>query len=161
MKNDYYYLVTIDPINTLRGGVQGKYKRELEDFLGQYRCTDAKRFALTKEQLALFFYLRCRMGGSNGVKDLDMRRATGEVERGAIDLRGASTNGGEDEPKKHNAVELAQQLATVDKLLNQLDRHEPIQLINIALNSDHMRKVLEVQRAELRAKIVATVSVRA
>lgn len=162
---DYCYLITVDAQATLRNGIAGKYKAELAALLSPISTpsvySEQRRVALTKEQLALFFYLRCRMGGNNGVKDLDMKRhdASKELPKEVVDLRGSCTGGGPDEQPVDNPVELATQLQQVDKLLAQIDRGEPLRMGQLVLNNDHMQQVLKVQRNHIRAKIIAAISV--
>lgn len=164
MNNDYFYLVTVDPYTMFSGrgsSCGNKYRTQLEDLFGDYAGCSSNRFAMTKDQLALFFYLRCRMGGQNGVKDLDMQRVRADRYPSVtvIDLRGNSGCNGTDEAPQPSAVELAQQLAKVDEHLETIATGGTITIGGLALNGDHMNKVLRVQRADIRAKLIAAISV--
>lgn len=163
---DYFYLVTIDPYATLLSQASRadgpRYKQELRDFFGEHAHAGQSRFALSKEQLALFFYLRCRMGAANGVRDLGMKRASKLPMETVIDLRQGSQPACDDpEPVIPTTVELAKQLAQVDALLVSLADGKPLSIGGLELNSDHMVKVLSVQRQHLRAQLIASVNIPA
>lgn len=159
--SSFYYLVTLDPYNTLRTGTAGKYKTQLKELLGDKADYSGPiRMAMTKEQFALFLYTRCRMGGSNGMRELDMDRcATNKLtESRAYKLDSVI---GEDEQQvpTDTAVELASNIAQLDRLVSQIQRGEPIKLGSLALNNEHMLKVFAAQRADLRARLITAISI--
>jgi hypothetical protein len=161
---NYCYLVTIDSPALFRS-IKGasKYRRELIHLLGEPSevYSESIRYIMTKEQLALFIYLRCRAGGSNGIRDLDMKRAPADACTGyQVDLRGCILVG-EDEPPQPTVVALAELITKVDDLLARLDAGQAMDYYGLPLNSDHMTKVLRAQRQDLRAKIFAAITVGA
>jgi hypothetical protein len=157
---DYCYLVTID-VPAMMRSIKGetRYSRELFALFHGYDAqpyTDPVRYAMDKEQLALFLYLRCRAGGANGIRDLDMKRAAHDVCTGyQVDLRGTTPAALHDEPRMPTLVELAKQLTKVYELLDKLAAGTTMNYDGLPLNSEHMTKVLEAQRAHLRAQVIA------
>ena len=158
---DYCYLVTIDVPAMMRSiKSTNKYARELLEMFPRYDealpYTEPLRYVMTKEQLALFLYLRCRAGGSNGIRDLDMKRAAHDAHTGyEVDLRGMTPQALDDEPRMLTLVELAKQLTKVHDLLDKLAAGTTMNYDGLPLNSEHMTKVLEAQRAHLRAQVIA------
>lgn len=158
---DYCYLVTIDVPATVRSiKSTNRYAREMFEMFTQYDevmpYNDPIRYAMTKEQLALFLYLRCRAGGKNGVLELDMKRAAHDVCTGyQVDLRGTAPEVRDNEPRTLTLVELAKQLTKVHELLDKLAAGTTMNYDGLPLNSEHMTKVLEAQRAHLRAQVIA------
>lgn len=163
MSQDYYYLATVDPSFAVgwRAATGNKYAKELTELFGDYATHPLSRFAMTKEQLALFFYLRCRMGGHNGVKDLDMQRVRSDRHPAAdvADIRSSSAACGADEAPEPTVVALAQELEQVDALLARVGRGETLSILGLDLNGDHMTQVLKAQRAHVRAKLVAKINI--
>lgn len=158
---DYCYLVTIDVPAMMRSiKSTNRYARELLEMFPNYDevlpHTEPMRYAMTKEQLALFLYLRCRAGGSNGIRDLDMNRTANDVCTGAhVDLRGMTPQAPDYAPRTLTLVELAKQLTKVHELLDKLAAGTTMNYDGLPLNSEHMTKVLEAQRAHLRAQVIA------
>lgn len=158
---DYCYLVTIDVPAMMRSiKISNKYSVALMEMFPNYDdalpYTDPIRYAMSKEQLALFLYLRCRAGGSNGIRDLDMQRAAHDVCTGyQVDLRGTTPEAHDEEPRMLTLVELAKQLTKVHELLDKLAAGLTMNYDGLPLNSEHMTKVLEAQRAHLRAQVIA------
>lgn len=157
---DYCYLVTIDTPSMVRNiKIATRYSRELFAMFPGYDArpyTDPVRYAMTKEQLALFLYLRCRAGGSNGIRDLDMKRAPYDTCSGyQVDLRDMAAETLDDAPRQLTLVELAKQLTKVHELLDKLAAGTTMNYDDLPLNSEHMTKVLEAQRAHLRAQVIA------
>lgn len=157
---DYCYLVTID-VPAMMRSIKGetRYSRELFAMFPGYDTrpyTDPLRYVMDKEQLALFLYLRCRAGGSNGIRDLDMKRAGHDVCTGyQVDLRGMTPEAQDEQPRMLTLVELAKQLTKVHELLDKLAAGTTMNYDGLPLNSEHMTKVLEAQRAHLRAQVIA------
>jgi hypothetical protein len=158
---DYCYLVTIDVPAMMRSiKSNNKYAVALLEMFPGYDdalpYTEPLRYAMDKEQLALFLYLRCRAGGANGIRDLDMKRAAHDVCTGyQVDLRGTTPAALHDEPRMPTLVELAKQLTKVYELLDKLAAGTTMNYDGLPLNSEHMTKVLEAQRAHLRAQVIA------
>ena len=161
MEQNYYYLVTTSPTDALayRGVSRlNRYAREFIDLFGDHAGRSLERFAMTKDQLALFFYLRCRMGGQNGVRDLDMKRGSGSIPEHVIDLRTNSCTCVDEAPEP-TVVALAQELEQVDVLLARVANGETLAIGGLALNGDHMTQVLKAQRGHVRAKLIAKINI--
>jgi hypothetical protein len=161
MDKNYYYLVNVNPSDALsyRGVSRtNRYAREFAELFGEHAGRSLERFAMTKEQLALFFYLRCRMGGHNGVRDLDMTRATSAPAEHVIDLRAGSC-ACVDEAPEPTVVALAKELEQVDSLLARVAGGETLTINGLALNGDHMTQVLKAQRGHVRAKLFAKINI--
>lgn len=159
--SDFYYLVTVDPYNTLRTGTAGKYKTQLKELLGDKAgYSGPLRLAMTKEQFALFLYTRCRMGGSNGMRELDMDRcAVSRLDDNTAYKLDSAISEDERQVPTDTAVDLAANIAQLDRLVSQIKRGEPIKLGSLALNNDHMLKVFAAQRADLRARLITAISI--
>lgn len=161
MNQDYFYLVTVDPANAIGGrtAYNNKYAKEFAELFGEYADHPLSRFAMTKDQLALFFYLRCRMGGQNGVRDLDMQRVRAD-RRPASDVVDMRTQHqcGSDKIPEPSVVALAQELGQVDALLARVTQGGTLSINGLDLNGDHMTQVLKAQRAYVRAKLIASVN---
>ena len=165
---DYCYLVTVDVPAMMRSiKTTTKYSRELAELFSRDESrsalSDPRRYVMSKEQLARFLYLRCRAGGSNGIRDLDMQRSPHNTHNEFdVDLRD-NERGATDpnEPRQLTLVELAKQLTKVHELLERLQTGGAMSYDGLPLNSEHMKKVLEAQRAHLRALVIAATTTEA
>lgn len=172
MKNQSYsYLVTIDVAATLRGTPSGagssagpdpKYKRQLRALFNftEHCHRDSCVYAMTKEQFALFLYLRCRSMAPNPMRELNMKRIPNTATCGwDVDLRRQAVTNGDEVGAvaecSSDLVTLASQLTKVNTLLADLESGGVIHYDGLTLNTEHMVQVLVRQRADLRTQLIA------